>query len=137
MKWLRRILAFALAHRAFMFLCLSIVVGVLLFSATRMHIEEDILQMLPGSDPYVQAYSLLLTHFPQEEAVVFDVNSSTGDSDLMEETATKLASNLNAAGLFKAVVYKTNPEQGAQFIDFIERHMPELFTPQDAAEFER
>lgn len=106
-------------------------VGVLIVARTPM--REDVTVMLPDDDPAFVAGYRLLEMAPFTRNILIDLESQEPEQiALLTETAELLQENLQPP-LISRVVGGLSMETGANLIDWLYAHMPQLFTDEDAA----
>jgi predicted exporter len=106
-------------------------VGVLIVA--RVPMREDITAMLPDSDPAFMAGYRLLEAAPFTRSILIDLEAPEPEQvSVLTETAGLLEERLGPP-LVSRVIGGLPMEAGANLIDWLYAHMPQLFTEQDAA----
>ncbi len=99
----------------------------------RAPMREDITLMLPDSDPTFVASYRLLEAAPFTRSILIDLEAREPEQvSLLMETAALLEERLGPP-LISNVIGGLPMEAGANLIDWLYAHMPQLFTEEDAA----
>ncbi|MHB8771817.1 MAG: methyltransferase domain-containing protein [Syntrophales bacterium] len=77
--------------------------AVLLYEATAVRIETDILASLPRHDPVLAAAHRVVPHLPGQNRLVVDCGISAGDRDALVAAAGTIEAGLRESGLFREV----------------------------------
>ncbi len=95
--------------------------------------REDVAVMLPDSDPTFVASYRLLEAAPFTRSILIDLEASEPEQvPLLTETAERLGEQLKPP-LISKVMVGLPMEMGADLLDWLYTHMPQLFTEEDAA----
>lgn len=100
---------------------------------TRTPMREDVTVMLPDRDPAFVAGYRLLEMAPFTRNILIDLEAREPEQvPLLMETAELLGERLQPP-LISKVIGGLSMETGANLIDWLHAHMPQLFTEEDAA----
>jgi len=134
--WIERCSTFVLDHgRLFLLAGLLILVGGLV-SATGLHWDEDVLDLLPRDDPHVSDFLRLMERFDTADYLYFDVgpvheHDSVSEEELIEH-ADGFYQRLVDSNLFKRIIYEWQPADVLQAMAVVTGHRASLFTEDDA-----
>ncbi|MFH0944947.1 MAG: MMPL family transporter, partial [Planctomycetota bacterium] len=127
-------------HRMGALVTCALLLALLVWSARGLSWREDVLELLPDSDPVVQRYRTLLELFRPTEFLYLDVGPSSLEepvpvADLLQ-VADRLAALLEDAlhsdtPLIARLVYRRGPEQVMEALDFLVAHRASLFSEED------
>ena len=99
----------------------------------RVPMREDITVMLPDGDPTFVAGYRLLEAAPFTRSILIDLEAQDSEQvSLLTETAERLTERLGPP-LVSRVIGGLPIEAGADLLDWLYAHMPQLFTEEDAA----
>ncbi|MCX5638392.1 MAG: hypothetical protein NTX52_11980, partial [Planctomycetota bacterium] len=99
----------------------------------RMPTQEDVVVMLPDSDPELRASYKLLESAPFTRNILIDLEAEEANQvPILTETADRLSKCLRHP-LVSRVIGGLSLDSGANLLDWLYAHLPQLFTEEDAA----
>lgn len=113
-----------------------LVVAVSLVLASRIRLEEDILDTLPKNDQRVEEYKYALRKFRQIDRVYLDVGVSSDDPDTLARAADEVYAALATNTAFAKIMYRFEMGGQAKVVDYLTGALPTLFTEADAKALE-
>ena len=113
---------------------------VLAFSSTGIHLKEDIMDLLPIDDPVIKKHHTIIKGFNRMDLTFFDIGAMEKarnvSSDDMIAAGDKLAEKLDESGLFSEIFYRWDESDLFEGLDVLRRHRASLFTEQDEKKLE-
>ncbi|MBI5016924.1 MAG: MMPL family transporter [Deltaproteobacteria bacterium] len=136
-RWRRRLFERLFDFRWLVVGLAALVAVVCAAAGTGLVWREDVMDLLPKSDPVVAQYQRILTDFGQLDALLVLVGTPAGapprpERDLID-AADRLAERMRASGLFKSLTYHMDASDFSSALDVLREHRARLFTPEDEA----
>ena len=103
------------------------------YAATRLTLDEDILQLLPSGDPTFDEYRLLVSRFAMIDAIYVDVGASLENRAQAKIAADTFADALRATDAFRQIHYRTRPQSAEALHAALSTHRPMLLDETDYA----
>jgi len=132
-----RLYLWLVARRRLVLVGVLVITAIGAFISSRLHLEEDILDMLPRNDARVDDYRYALRKFRQIDRLYLDVSVNTDDPGKLALAADELFSALAANTNFVRIVYRIEVGGQGRVVDFLTGALPNLFTEADARALER
>ncbi len=121
--------------RRIIFIITIIISIYLTYSASRIKFREDIIDLLPSSDPVISEYKTILTNFKFIDLIYINMSSSDKNNKLSPEELASIADTgseeMQRSGLFKKIVYKTEYSEIIKALEFLREHRENFFTSTD------
>ncbi|HEY5297421.1 MAG TPA: 1-acyl-sn-glycerol-3-phosphate acyltransferase [Verrucomicrobiae bacterium] len=100
--------------------------------SSRVHLEEDILAILPDHDKIVDEYRYTLRKFRQIDRVYIDVGVNQANPEKLAAAADEVFSHLSASTNYARILYRVELGRQQKVIHFLTGALPNLFTDDDA-----
>lgn len=107
--------------------------------STGLHIEENLLSLLPSDDPMVENFHFIAKKFRLLDSLYIDI----GTEDLSEkgrgkvaQIADRLYETLHKSGLLKTLHYRMDSAKTLELLENLETKKAQLFSMSDLAELE-
>lgn len=121
------------AHRGRVLAVTALLLAGAFAISSRIQLQEDILDMLPGNDQQVEDYRYALRKFRQIDRLYLDVGSQQDDPETLARAADEVFAQLSTNRDFARITYQVNPGGMGKIVDFLTGALPNLFTEADAA----
>lgn len=135
--WRRRMFEWLFDHRAAVIVASIIVTIAGMIAGATIKWREDVMDLLPKSDPLIAQYQRILGDFGQLNLMLVEIGSPAGAAPLAQEelvaAGDRLAGAMEQSGLFKRLVYKMDVADFASALDVLRERRASLFTAEDEA----
>lgn len=121
------------AHRRGVLAVAALLMVTALVISSRVQLQEDILDLLPGNDAQVDDYRYALRKFRQIDRLYLDIGISHGDPESLGAAADEVFALLATNQNFTRITYQINSGGLGKVVGFLTGAFPNLFTEADAA----
>lgn len=128
-----RLYFWLIAHRRGVLVTAALLLVGALVISSRVQLQEDILDLLPGNDAQVQDYRYALRKFRQIDRLYVDVGILQGDPGALGAAADAVYAGLVTNRNFTRITYQINAAGLGRVVEFLTTAFPNLFTEADAA----
>lgn len=123
-------------RRGFIFTLFLSLFMLLVYSSTGIKLSENIMDILPTSDPVIKKHRQILNVFNRMDLTFVDIGPSSKGTiisrDRLIKTANKVALHLKASNLVEDVHYKWDKKEVSGTIDYLRKYRASFFTLEDS-----
>ncbi|MDT8317024.1 MAG: MMPL family transporter [bacterium] len=108
----------------------------LAYSSTGIKLTENIMDILPASDPVIKKHREILKVFNRLDLTFIDIGSQDKSAPISQDklikAANKVAFHLKASNLIEEVRYKWDKNEISDTIDYLRKYRASFFTEEDS-----
>lgn len=131
-----RLYFWLVAHRRGVLVAVALLMAGALWISSRIQLQEDILDMLPGNDAQVDEYRYALRKFRQIDRLYLDIGIQQDDADTLTRAADEVFAQLSTNQIFTRITYQINVGGMGKVVEFLTGALPNLFSEADAIALE-
>ena len=128
---------FIFSNRPLIFTLFLSLFLLLAYLSTGIKLTENIMDILPDSDPVIKKHRQILKVFNRLDLTFIDIgpssNKKTVSHEKLTKTADKVARQLNSSNLIEDVFYKWDKGEISDTIDYLREYRANFFTEEDSA----
>lgn len=128
--------SFIFSNRALIFTLFISLFLLLAYSSTGIKLTENIMDILPDSDPVIKKHRQILKVFNRLDLTFIDIGPSSNKETVSHEklikTADKVASRLSSSDLIGDLFYRWDKGEISDTIDYLRKYRSNFFTYEDS-----
>lgn len=131
-----RLYLWLVTHRRSVLVVVALLMAGALWISSRIQLQEDILDMLPGNDAQVDEYRYALRKFRQIDRLYLDIGINQDDPETLARAADEVYGQLSTNHVFTRITYQINSGGMGKVVEFLTGALPNLFVEADAVALE-